>query len=57
MKTVIQCEVNGEPRDALADPRDTLLQLLRDRLGLNGLHRKRPSQSAAGPRAGFASRS
>ncbi len=36
MKTVIQCEVNGEPRDALADPRDTLLHLLRDRLGLTG---------------------
>ncbi len=36
MKTVVQCEVNGEPREALVDPRDTLLQLLRDRLGLTG---------------------
>jgi len=36
MKTVVHCEVNGEPREALADPRDTLLVLLRDRLGLTG---------------------
>ncbi len=36
MKTVITCEVNGEPREALADSRDTLLELLRDRLGLTG---------------------
>jgi aerobic carbon-monoxide dehydrogenase small subunit len=36
MKTVVYCEVNGEPREALADPRDTLLVLLRDRLGLTG---------------------
>ena len=36
MKTVVHCEVNGEPRQALADPRDTLLILLRDRLGLTG---------------------
>ena len=36
MKTVIECDVNGEAREALTDPRDTLLQLLRDRLGLTG---------------------
>ncbi|MGE0698201.1 MAG: (2Fe-2S)-binding protein [Hyphomicrobiaceae bacterium] len=36
MKTIVRCEVNGEPREALADPRDTLLELLRDRLGLTG---------------------
>ncbi len=36
MKTVVHCDVNGEPREALADPRDTLLVLLRDRLGLTG---------------------
>lgn len=36
MKTVIALEVNGEPREALADTRDTLLTLLRDRLGLTG---------------------
>ena len=36
MKTVVQVEVNGEAREALADPRDTLLEVLRDRLGLTG---------------------
>jgi len=36
MKKVVTLEVNGEPREALADTRDTLLQLLRDRLGLTG---------------------
>jgi aerobic carbon-monoxide dehydrogenase small subunit len=36
MKTVVNLEVNGEPREALTDTRDTLLQLLRDRLGLTG---------------------
>lgn len=36
MKTVIALEVNGEPREALADTRDTLLELIRDRLGLTG---------------------
>ena len=36
MKTVITFEVNGEPREALADTRDTLLGVLRDRLGLTG---------------------
>lgn len=35
MKT-ITCTVNGEIRTVLADPRDTLLELLRDRLGLMG---------------------
>jgi aerobic carbon-monoxide dehydrogenase small subunit len=32
----ITCTVNGEVRTVLADPRDTLLELLRDRLGLTG---------------------
>lgn len=32
----ITCTVNGEERTVLADPRDTLLDLLRDRLGLTG---------------------
>jgi aerobic carbon-monoxide dehydrogenase small subunit len=36
MKTLITCTVNGEERAALADTRDTLLELLRDRLGLTG---------------------
>ncbi len=36
MKSVIALEVNGEPREVLADGRDTLLELLRDRLGLTG---------------------
>jgi len=36
MKTVITLDVNGEPREALTDTRDTLLELLRDRLGLTG---------------------
>jgi len=36
MKTLIRCIVNGEEHAVLADPRDTLLELLRDRLGLTG---------------------
>ena len=36
MKTLITCTVNGEEMSALADTRDTLLDLLRDRLGLTG---------------------
>jgi carbon-monoxide dehydrogenase small subunit len=36
MKTVLNCIVNGEERSVLADTRDTLLDLLRDRLGLTG---------------------
>ncbi len=36
MKTIVTFEVNGEPRDVLADTRETLLELLRDRLGLTG---------------------
>jgi aerobic carbon-monoxide dehydrogenase small subunit len=35
-KLVIECRVNGERHEVLADPRDTLLDLLRDRLGLMG---------------------
>jgi carbon-monoxide dehydrogenase small subunit len=36
MKTVIRCEINGEEREVLADGRETLLDLLRDRIGLTG---------------------
>lgn len=36
MKTIVALEVNGEPREALADTRDTLLSFLRDTLGLTG---------------------
>jgi len=36
MKKLITCTVNGEARTVLADPRDTLLDLLRDRLALTG---------------------
>ena len=36
MKTLLTCSVNGEERAVLADTRDTLLELLRDRLGLTG---------------------
>jgi len=35
-KTVITCRVNGEDHTVLSDPRDTLLELLRDRLELTG---------------------
>ena len=36
MKTLLTCTVNGEEYSVLADTRDTLLDLLRDRLGLTG---------------------
>ncbi|HEX7073206.1 MAG TPA: (2Fe-2S)-binding protein [Hyphomicrobiaceae bacterium] len=36
MKKLIQCTVNGDEHAVLADPRDTLLELLRDRLELTG---------------------
>jgi carbon-monoxide dehydrogenase small subunit len=36
MKTLLTCTVNGEERAVLADTRDTLLELLRDRIGLTG---------------------
>lgn len=35
-KTILTFDVNGESRDVLANGRDTLLELLRDRLGLTG---------------------
>jgi aerobic carbon-monoxide dehydrogenase small subunit len=35
-RIVLSCRVNGQTVTALADPRDTLLELLRDRLGLTG---------------------
>jgi len=36
MKTLLNCTINGEAQSVLADTRDTLLDLLRDRLGLTG---------------------
>jgi carbon-monoxide dehydrogenase small subunit len=36
MKTLLTCSINGEETSVLADTRDTLLDLLRDRLGLTG---------------------
>ena len=36
MKTLITCTVNGEEHTVLADSRDTLLELLRERIGLTG---------------------
>jgi len=36
MKTLLTCTVNCEEQSVLADTRDTLLDLLRDRLGLTG---------------------
>ena len=36
MKILITCTVNGEDHSVLADPRDTLLDLLRERIGLTG---------------------
>jgi carbon-monoxide dehydrogenase small subunit len=36
MRTLLTCTVNGEERTTLADTRDTLLELLRDRLRLTG---------------------
>lgn len=36
MKTLLKCTVNGEQHTVLADTRDTLLDLLRDRIGLTG---------------------
>jgi aerobic carbon-monoxide dehydrogenase small subunit len=36
MKTLVTCTVNGEERSVLADSRDTLLELLRERLRLTG---------------------
>jgi carbon-monoxide dehydrogenase small subunit len=36
MKTLLNCRINGEETSVLADTRDTLLDLLRDRVGLTG---------------------
>lgn len=36
MRAIVRCEINGEDRELLADGRDTLLELLRDRVGLTG---------------------
>jgi carbon-monoxide dehydrogenase small subunit len=35
-KQILRCEVNGEPVEALVEPYDTLLDALRERLGLTG---------------------
>src|SRR4029079_14643977 len=34
--TLLTCTVNGEEKSVLADSRDTLLDLLRERIGLTG---------------------
>jgi carbon-monoxide dehydrogenase small subunit len=36
MKTLVTCTINGQEHTVLADPRDTLLELLRERIGLTG---------------------
>ena len=36
MKSIVRCEINGEEHEVLADGRDTLLELLRERAGLTG---------------------
>jgi carbon-monoxide dehydrogenase small subunit len=36
MKTLLTCTINGEEHSVLADTRDTLLDLLRERIGLTG---------------------
>lgn len=36
MKTIVTADINGEPRQALVDTRDTVLDMVRDRLGLTG---------------------
>jgi len=35
-KQILRCEVNGEPVEALVQPYDTLLDALRERIGLTG---------------------
>jgi len=36
MKTLLSCSINAEEHVVLVDPRDTLLELLRERIGLTG---------------------
>ncbi len=36
MRTIIACQVNGVAHEVMADTRDTLLDLIRDRVGLSG---------------------
>src|SRR5882757_9909239 len=36
MKALLNCTINGEDQTVLADTRDTLLELLRERIGLTG---------------------
>ena len=71
MKTLVTCTVNGEERTVLADTRDTLLELLRDRFApdrhqgrlrqrqlrhLHGSHGRRTHQRLPGAGAGSAGR-
>src|SRR5438270_10123922 len=35
-KTAVQATINGEPADFLCEPRESLLEVLRDHLGLTG---------------------
>ena len=35
-KTHVHCQINGEPREFLCEPRQSLLEVLRDNLGLTG---------------------
>src|SRR5712671_5133228 len=35
-RTAVSATVNGEPAEFLCEPRETLLEVLRDRLGLTG---------------------
>ncbi len=36
MKVIVQCRVNGEPVEFLCEPRQSLVEVLRDTLGLTG---------------------
>jgi carbon-monoxide dehydrogenase small subunit len=36
MKLLLSSTINGAEHSVLVDPRDTLLELLRDRIGLTG---------------------
>ena len=36
MKSLLSCRINGREHSVLVDARDTLLELLRDRMGLTG---------------------
>ena len=36
MKTIVECTINGEPVEFLCEPRQSLLEILRETLGLTG---------------------